>query len=458
MLISGAIFNIRSKNKNVYQNHYLYYYFQTILDKKIKLMSNGSTYPRISPSVIENFQIPIPNDITKLKQQLTKLSKTHSKISDLTELIPQKESAICDLISELTSNGEEGVDWNEYKLGDVCTVSAGKYLKSYEKGSMYPIIGGGDISGYIDTFNNENEWVIHKDGVSKKIISYIKGKFLLNHHGWIMAMKNNISKSYVGYYILNNTTQIMESLNGSNQKGLNQEKFYSFKIKILKDKVLTKYKLQDKFDEVDKLKEELEETKKTYQEDIKKLMEPFKQEGINDEEDDNSSSKSTKSAIPEKKVSRTRKQVETETASNSDTETNSSLDTESDSDDEEAQLEKLGISKTDLIQFSKLTKDGSTNWFHYPTEKIFTLNNKGNKWVKGKTQLYNVYADEIEQIKEVKEVKEKHKKSRKSSKIINDKPKEKKNKFTKSNVVIDNSDEDTGTDLDELERELEGNK
>ena len=44
-------------------------------------------------------------------------------------------------------------------------------------------------------------------------------------------------------------------------------------ILILKDKILTKHKLQDKFDEVDKMKEDLEKTKKIYQEDIEKLME-----------------------------------------------------------------------------------------------------------------------------------------------------------------------------------------
>jgi len=42
-----------------------------------------------------------------------------------------------------------------------------------------------------------------------------------------------------------------------------------------------------------------------------------------------------------------------------------------------------------------MTKDGCTHWFHCPTEKIFTLN-KENKWVKGKSQLYDVYEDEIE--------------------------------------------------------------
>ena len=46
------------------------------------------------------------------------------------------------------------------------------------------------------------------------------------------------------------------------------EKILNSKIRILKDKILTKYNLQDKFDEIDKLKEELEETKIKYQDEI----------------------------------------------------------------------------------------------------------------------------------------------------------------------------------------------
>jgi NTP pyrophosphatase (non-canonical NTP hydrolase) len=67
----------------------------------------------------KKFQIPIPKDISKLKPQLTKLSKLHNKISEITESIPQKEKDICDKIKELTEDGEEGVDWDEYELGKI---------------------------------------------------------------------------------------------------------------------------------------------------------------------------------------------------------------------------------------------------------------------------------------------------------------------------------------------------
>ena len=56
-----------------------------------------------------------------------------------------------------------------------------------------------------------------------------------------------------------------ESTTSSVQKGLHQQTFYSFTIKILKASILTKYKLQQLFDEVDALKDTLEADKLQYQ-------------------------------------------------------------------------------------------------------------------------------------------------------------------------------------------------
>lgn len=108
------------------------------------------------------------------------------------------------------------------------------------------------------------------------------------------------------------------------------------------------------------------------------------------------------------------------------------IKTESESESEsepDIQLEKLGISKTDLIQFTKLSKDGCTHWFNYIDNKIYTLDRK-QKWIKGDKSLYSSYSDEIEQIK----------------KKISDST---QNKSTKLNVLVKN----VNTDSDEKDIE-----
>lgn len=461
--ISDAAFTFDVKNEFEKYKTYIHTYMYENYDKIFTTKSSGSVQMTISSEVLKNILIPIPNDISKLKPQLTKLAKTHSKISDLTEQIPQKEKAICDLIKDLIDNGEEGKDWDEYKLGDICELKDGYNFyrnemderKKFVKGENLPLIknNGGVITDFARINKKYDKYIATKGdlliGTAGTCGRLIELSFDIGYHVHNMPrfMNIKINKKYLYYYLQNilNKQFIDDNSAGSVLGTLKMETIINIKIKVLKDKVLTKYKLQDKFDEVDKMKEELETIKKTYQEEIDKLMEPFKN---NNEEEidnllnksDNSSSKSVKSdksvkstksiKTTEKKVLKTRKQVET----NSDSDTNS----DSETNNEDTQLEKLGISKLDLVQFKTLTKDECTHWFHNSTNKIFTNDKKGN-WTKGKKQLYDVYKDEIEEIKKIWGTNVK--KSSKSSK--SKKNKEKKNKSTKStksNVVIVNSD------------------
>ena len=258
------------KNDNL--RNYVYVYWNKMnIGSYFQETSNGSLQKNLSKNDLQNLQIPVPKDLTKLKKPLESLEKLHQSITEATEVIPQKEKAMCDLIKKLTDEGTKDVDYETFKLGDVCEVKAGPYLKSYNNGE-YPIYGGGNSSGTIDRYTHENDWIIHKDGISKKIISFVRGKFFINHHGWSITTKNNISKTYIGYYIKNLTQDILDKLTFSVQKGLNQETFYSLQINILKPAVIKKHKLQELFDEVDKMKETLETNKKEYNEQIDKLF------------------------------------------------------------------------------------------------------------------------------------------------------------------------------------------
>ena len=90
MVISGAIFIIRPQNNLI--GNYIYNYLIKTMDTFLKKMGNGSNYPRISPEVIQNYQIPIPKDILKTNiidnselneniviEQETKLKKKSTK-------------------------------------------------------------------------------------------------------------------------------------------------------------------------------------------------------------------------------------------------------------------------------------------------------------------------------------------------------------------------------------------
>ena len=276
-------------------------------------------------------------------------------------------------------------------------------------------------------------------------------------------------------------------------------KFTNIKIRILKDKILTKYKLQDKFDEVDKLKDELESTKKTYQEEIKKLMEPFKIDETEYIDNDLNSEKSTKSInlstsqdnlddleIPEElneplikpiksiKIIKSTDKTDTNFKKNknndmnSDNTSNTSYNkkiiiskssniSDSDSDLEQSQLRKFSILKSDLIEIDVKTKDHYNYWYHVKSKQLYSLDINTKKWSETKTKLYKTLKNEIEQIENKLNKSVKSKKINKK-KIINetdsdsdsdsDKVKKSKSKLKSKTKYINESDE--SEDFEEL--------
>jgi hypothetical protein len=184
-IIKGKIFlndsaislSCEDNNMEIYIGNYLENNMERVIH-----CSNASVQKNLDMNQFKNLLIPIPNDITKLKPQLKSLSKLHSTISDLTEQIPQKEKDICGLITKLTEEGKEGVDWNEYRLGDekMFKIQYGtRITKDKNKGTKYPVYGGGDITFYTDEEPNRKgeTCIIGRFGLSEKCVRIIRGMY-----------------------------------------------------------------------------------------------------------------------------------------------------------------------------------------------------------------------------------------------------------------------------------------
>jgi type I restriction-modification system DNA methylase subunit len=288
---SADNFVIKTDDENL--TAYIYYYLQTKWEQFIDKLFNGSTLGHINKENLSNYEIVIPESIDTIKLYLNYLNPTNKSLQSLQSLqslLKEKEQSICGKIKLLTMMGDKGKDYDEYKLGDILTVKAGPYIKTYEKGNI-PIIGGGNVSNYTNNFSHENDWVIHKDGVSHKIISFVSGKYFLNHHGWSFEInkdfKNKTDKTYIGYWILARTEYYLSQLLGSNQSGINQETFYNFTIRILKPEVIKKFGLDVEFEFMDKLRNDIQNTLKCQEEITKQMMKLVLEETTtNDEEDE----------------------------------------------------------------------------------------------------------------------------------------------------------------------------
>jgi type I restriction-modification system DNA methylase subunit len=288
----GKVFMLSGKNtlsNGMYvllpnDDKYIDYIFNYLSYNKNKIM-DLATYTtglgNIKQESLNNYQIPIPKDLTKLKPQLDKIQKHHKQISDDTELIPQKEKEICELIKKMTSEGKKGVDYEEHKIGSKYfnIINGKRIVKKNNITGDIPVYGGGDVTFYTDKPNLTGiNCLISKYGNCEKgkCVRIIKGNIYLNDNG--LTVKSNselISNYYLSYYLLIINDQIFNCKRGSAQLGFDMDAFNNLIIKIPTLSTMKKYNFEKLFNEVDQIKERLETTKKEHEKEVNLLMKPF---------------------------------------------------------------------------------------------------------------------------------------------------------------------------------------
>lgn len=364
------------ENNDISTYVYLYWIHSGLIDK-IKFSANGSTLKFISKEFIKNLEIPIPEDTNTIKLYLDYLNPANETLQTLQTLQTQKEKAICGMIKMMTSFGKKGVEWDEYRLGDVINSKSGKHDKKVldEKGK-YPYYNASINNPYGKTneycFEGE-EYLIFVNGggnVNNKISDshglgmnfLVKGKSSANVKLRQLTLKKNImTYVYLHYYLKVLKPIIQEDSHYTTGLGnIDVPKFNDLKIRVLKPHIMTKYKLQEEFDFMDKLKSDIANTLKN-QEDITKQMMKLVLGGSDDKKTNNydlneintivdkqtdlESEKSFKSS-KSSKLSKSTKIIQSE--SEFESESNSDLDDDS---------KTSKTSKTKSVKSSKIVND-----------------------------------------------------------------------------------------------------
>jgi hypothetical protein len=325
-----------------------YFYVYSYLFENLKnIFENNCTTSiqnSLSKETLENIQIPVPKDITKLKKPLESLQKLHQQISQDTEAIPAKEKAICDLIKKLTDEGKEGADYDSYKFDD---------LVDYQKKTIKYKASVGLQKGKYKFYTSSQDKILFIDdepmfkdtmlimGRKGDMSCHYDNTFSCEHDNVYVMRVNKVDTRYMYYYVKNNTKWFSDQMNGSTIKGTSKEILARFSVKVLKPKIMSKYKLQELFDSVDKLKTQLEENKIKYQNQMDQLFAKFK-----DSDDKPKESKQTPTPA---------KQPESDDESEQE-----QLDEESESEDESEEIEIKG--KTYILEGTQVyhkTKNGT---------------------------------------------------------------------------------------------------
>ncbi len=357
LYLSDAAFTMEVNSSNNTLKTYLYNYMLNFYDNIFTSQGSGSVQVTISAETLKNIQIPVPKDISKLKTQLNALSKLHQEISQTTEAIPQKEQAICSLIKKLTDGGKEGTDYDTHKLGDVCEIQDGYEFKNNELNGSYndiPLIRASYIKNKeLVTFIRENKkyekFIVKKGdiifsqvGDVGAVCIYNRNNFGYNKRNAFRIRSSNIK--YVYYYFLSDPFKNQLKGNGTIVQFISIPELNNIPIKVLKPAIMKKHKLQELFDEVDKLKETLEANKIQYQNLMDKLFDKF----------------TDSDAGSESKTKQTANQEELSDGSDDESDAGSADESDSDTEPETEEIEIKG--KAYILEGTKVyvkTKKGT---------------------------------------------------------------------------------------------------
>jgi type I restriction-modification system DNA methylase subunit len=276
---------------------YIYYYIRSNWEYYKNKMFNGSTMGHVNKENLGKFNIPIPEDIETIKLYLDVLEPSNEALQSLQSLQSQKEKQICNTIKLLTMMGEKGVDYDEYKLGDIITMKSGDVNSSdITNTGEYPFYNAGlnNPIGSHNTYSFDgDEYIlfIKSGGNSNKKISdshalgynyLVNGKIACNVAVYkLEIINNNISYKYLHYYLLSVKPIIQENSRYTTGNGnVDMDHLINMKIKVLKPDIIKQYGLDKDFEFVENLKNNINNTLNAEKLALEKLMKMVLENGI----------------------------------------------------------------------------------------------------------------------------------------------------------------------------------
>jgi len=280
--------------ENIHLTTYIYYYLKYNWDKLYEKCFNGSTLKCLNKTNLDQYEIPIPESIDTIKLYLDYLEPANQTLQTLQTLQTQKEASICGKIKLLTTMGEQGVDYNEYKLGEICDINP-KNEKIKEKEIKNEYVEYLDIANCLE-FNTQklknddtlpsrakripkiNDILLSSVRPNNKNINIItKNNYKTNlivSTGFIQLRPKKIDSYYLYFYILREdiTQYFIDKSTGSGYPAINSDDIIDMKIRILKPSIISKYKLDDDFEFMDKLRNDIQNTLKIQEEITKQMM------------------------------------------------------------------------------------------------------------------------------------------------------------------------------------------
>lgn len=118
------------------------------------------------------------------------------------------------------------------KLEDICTIKTGKNIPKYNRnGTMYPYYGSNGISGFVDSYLYDGNYLLHGDqGSVLNSLKYVSGKFYPGNHTLVIKPKDSSINIKYLYYYIKLLVNIKEILSGTVIPEIRSEDFKNIDI------------------------------------------------------------------------------------------------------------------------------------------------------------------------------------------------------------------------------------
>ena len=223
---------------------YLMYYMNYA---DLSLYINGATRGKLTKSSLNNIQIPLP-PLDKQKKIAAVLDAADAYRQKTKVLIEKYEeltqSLFVDMFGDPVSNPK---GWRKHKLGDICHMKAGKFVKasdiiSENNSNMYSCFGGNGLRGYVESFTHEGEFLlIGRQGALCGNVKKVKGKFHATEHAIVCLPRMEYETLWLYHMLV--MINLSKYATGAAQPGLNVGTLVELEV------IFVPYALQNQFAE-----------------------------------------------------------------------------------------------------------------------------------------------------------------------------------------------------------------
>lgn len=281
------------KAKPNFNNYFLCEFLESL---KYDKYNTGTAQPKLNKEIVSNIPIIKPplKEQEKIAEILRTCDETISKQEELIEAkVKQKKALSQKLLSGEVRFGGFNDEWEEVRLGEICEYKNGGAFEEYiiENGKYLLItLNSIDISGKLKVEHktvNINDNSLKKDDLIMVLSDVAHGDFLgltdvilendryvLNQRMGALKPKKNLNSFFLSKLINLNQRYFKRHGQGSSQQNLSKGDITKFKIKLPslqeQQKIAEVLSLAD--DEINLLKNELEELKQQKKALMQKLL------------------------------------------------------------------------------------------------------------------------------------------------------------------------------------------